>query len=288
MERASRKYGFVNGCIPTNCYSSVYKSFLPDDAQENRTGQRVDAGIPRRTYYRPSAPVEEAMDGMEVDAGDYLQEPFIPINHSQQPLQRTHEALSREQKWDADMDEIVDDFIAGQVTLGEIADEAVIKRHASIADTLSRYGSSLQCCDSPMVQERSVPVLFIDEQFCLRINVPVHRCNSCDNRVAPAPRHLGCLPAHPTARNVINAGNLPHPPRWISVPLLRLCDTLCITSRGRLSSHAFVKTILHCHEENKCTEKLGFDHFRKQMDDVMQVSFLKLLAAAFISLKLFI
>ena len=49
-----------------------------------------------------------------------------------------------------------------------------------------------------------------------------------------------------------------------------------------------MKTILHCHEENKCTEKLGLDHFRKQMDDVMQVSFLKLLAAAFISLKLFI
>ena len=207
MKTSRSKYGVIHGsCHPYRCPPSI-TSFLPDDARETRTGQRVDAGIPRRTYYRPIAPVEEAMDGMEVDDGDYLQETFIPINHSQQPLQRTVDAIHREGKWDARRAESTRNYIASQVDLGEIAKRALNACHASIADTLRRYGSSLQCCDGPMEQDRLVPVLFIDEQFCIRIQVPVHRCNSCGTRVAPQPVKLGCHPATPSADISLKQGS---------------------------------------------------------------------------------
>ena len=141
-----------------------------------------------------------------------------------------------------------------------------------------------------------MPVLFIDMNVRYRIEVPVYRCgkSSCGKRDAPSSFAVGSFPASPDDEDVLLARNSPNPPRWISMALLQMCDSLTAAypAPDTMSIQEYVTSILILQQSSKCTVELEFAQFCEEMEGfvmpVSAVSFVKMERNYYSKLKCFL
>ena len=129
------------------------------------------------------------------------------------------------------------------------------------------------CGGLEMEAAEPATVLYLGTQRCFKLSVPMFGCLSpaCSGRFAPSPFAVGCFPATPKASLNVTLAGPQYPARWFDLQLLQLTDSI-IFGGGRSPAVYTVAGAIHRqYTLNRCSDVPGWEHFKRQMGEALQV-----------------
>jgi hypothetical protein len=124
-----------------------------------------------------------------------------------------------------------------------------------------------------MEQLEPACVLYVGIDCCFQLPVPRWACRDagCGGSFAPSPFLVGCFPATPKASWDVMQSSPSHPARWIELQLLSLADSLIYQGGRPAAVYSLAAAIHNQHERNGCANLLGWEHFKRQLGEVLMV-----------------
>eukprot|EP00887_Chlorella_sp_A99_P005668 scaffold1.g5668.t1 len=211
-----------------------------------------------------AAPTTTAADGAAasfLERGAAIRDPFA------EPA-----AAQRQQQWDSTrLDQqraYVEELENFHALRAERASELKSLLERCLADV---QPSCPTCSDSDMQQQQPVSVLYVGTEFCFPLAVPRYACRveGCNGAFAPSAFVAGCFPANPKSSWDVLQASAAQPARWFDLCMLQLLDGLVFQPGRSAAVYGLAAVIHRQHTLNGCGGLLGWEHFKRQLGDVL-------------------
>lgn len=129
------------------------------------------------------------------------------------------------------------------------------------------------CSGNNLEAVQPAKVLYIGTDMRLELSMPVYHCRDpgCCGVFAPIPFNVGCFPVTPKVCWDVSQVSLAHPAHWFDLLLLQLCDSVIIGSGKSVAVYSLAAAMHRNHEPNGFIAPLAFEHFKRQLDEVIMV-----------------
>ena len=89
---------------------------------------------------------------------------------------------------------------------------------------------------------------------------------------APSPFAANCFPATPKVSWGVTQSRPGQQARWFDLRMLQLLDSLVCRPSSPVAVHSLAAVIHRQHVLKRCGSILGWEHFKRQLSDVLMVS----------------
>lgn len=184
------------------------------------------------------------------------------------------EAAQGQQEWDSVRPAVQRSYVGHLPRVVALREERLAMLKALLEERLAAVPACCPTCHGENLQQlEPVLVLYVSTECCFKLAVPRHACLTvgCGGVFAPSPFAAGCFPATPKVSWDVAQASAAQPARWFDLSMLHLLDGLIFQPSRSTAVYGLASVIHRQHVLNGCGNLLGWEHFKRQLGDVLMV-----------------